>query len=99
MSQTQPSLRDRFLGRTAAAREQFDVILDEDLAEAVDSAQSAVDTIESRITLLEQQRRDIEAVLDEIGMLERQCLSLLGHDAQGAEAVRQELQARVEAAT
>ena len=61
MSQTQPSLRDRFLGRTAAAREQFDVILDEDLAEAVDSAQSAVDTIESRITLLEQQRRDLLA--------------------------------------
>ena len=48
---------------------------------------------------LEQQREDIAAVLGEIDMLERQCLSLLGHDAQGAEAVRQELQARVEAAT
>ena len=54
--------------------------------------------LEERRRTLEQQRRDIEAVLDEIGMLERQCLSLLGHDAQGAEAARQELQARVEAA-
>lgn len=55
--------------------------------------------LEERRRTLEQQRRDIEAVLGEIDMLERQCLSLLGHDARGAEAARQELQARVEAAT
>ena len=58
-----------------------------------------VDVLDERRRALEQQREDIVAVLDEIGMLERQCLSLLGHDAQGAEAARQELQARVEAAT
>jgi DNA-binding transcriptional MerR regulator len=55
--------------------------------------------LEERRRTLEQQRSDIEAVLGEIDMLERQCLSLLGHDARGAEAARQELQARVEAAT
>ena len=44
---------------------------------------------------LEQQREDIVAVLDEIGMLERQCLALLAENPAGAAEARAELVARV----
>ncbi|NMG75825.1 MerR family transcriptional regulator [Aromatoleum diolicum] len=37
-----------------------------------------------RRAALEQQREDIEAVLGEIDMLEKQCSELLGHDAENA---------------
>lgn len=40
---------------------------------------------------LEQQRRDVEAVLEEIDMIERQCQALLGDNAEGAAAAKAEL--------
>lgn len=40
---------------------------------------------------MEQQQRDIEAVLREIDMLEQQCHALLGKNAEGAAAARAEL--------
>jgi DNA-binding transcriptional MerR regulator len=48
-----------------------------------------------RRAALEQQREDIEAVLGEIAMLEKQCADLLGHDAAGAAAARAELAKRM----
>ncbi|NTV10698.1 MAG: MerR family DNA-binding transcriptional regulator [Zoogloea sp.] len=44
---------------------------------------------------LEQQREDIEAVLTEIGMLERQCRDLLAENPAGAAEARAELVARM----
>ena len=49
----------------------------------------------ARRAALEQQREDIVAVLDEIGMLERQCLALLAENPAGAAEARAELVARV----
>ncbi len=47
--------------------------------------------LDTRRTALLQQREDIEAVLSEIDMLERQCRGLLGNDAAGAAAAKAEL--------
>ncbi|MBP6491052.1 MAG: MerR family DNA-binding transcriptional regulator [Thauera sp.] len=52
-----------------------------------------------RRAAMEQQRRDIEAVLDEIDMLERQCEALLGDNAEGAAAARAELVRRIDRAS
>jgi DNA-binding transcriptional MerR regulator len=51
-----------------------------------------------RRAALEQQREDIEAVLGEIAMLEKQCSDLLGDDAAGAAAARKELAKRIHSA-
>ena len=48
-----------------------------------------------RRAALEQQREDIEAVLGEIAMLEKQCVDLLGDDAEGAAQAREELARRM----
>ncbi|THF64036.1 MerR family DNA-binding transcriptional regulator [Pseudothauera nasutitermitis] len=48
-----------------------------------------------RRAALVQQREDIEAVLAEIDMLERQCSALLGDNAAGAAAARAELARRM----
>ncbi|HAY09754.1 MAG TPA: MerR family transcriptional regulator, partial [Thauera sp.] len=52
-----------------------------------------------RRAALEQQRKDIEAVLDEIDMLEQQCQALLGDNAEGAAAARAELARRIQRAS
>lgn len=52
----------------------------------------------ARRATLEQQREDIEAVLGEIGMLEKQCHSLLGHNAAGAAEAKAELAKRIHSA-
>ncbi|MFN3986666.1 MAG: MerR family transcriptional regulator [Rhodocyclaceae bacterium] len=49
----------------------------------------------TRRAALEQQREDIEAVLGEIAMLEKQCTDLLGDDPAGAAEARAELAKRV----
>ncbi|NMG36910.1 MerR family DNA-binding protein [Azoarcus sp. TTM-91] len=49
-----------------------------------------------RRAALEQQRRDIEAVMLEIGMIEQQCRALLGDNAEGAAAARAALAERIE---
>ena len=54
-----------------------------------------VDVLDERRRALEQQREDIVAVLDEIGMLERQCRALLAENPAGAAEARAELVARV----
>ena len=51
--------------------------------------------LDERRRALEQQREDIVAVLDEIGMLERQCRALLAENPAGAAEARAELVARV----
>lgn len=48
-----------------------------------------------RRAALERQREDIEAVLGEISMLEKQCHDLLGDDAAGAAEARAELAKRI----
>ncbi|ANQ83479.1 MerR family transcriptional regulator [Azoarcus olearius] len=50
----------------------------------------------ARRAALEQQRLDIEAVLQEIDVLEDQCRALLGHNAEGAAAARAELVRRLD---
>lgn len=57
--------------------------------------QSFLKALAARRATLEQQREDIEAVLDEIGMLEKQCRSLLGDNAAGAAEARAELAKRI----
>lgn len=52
-----------------------------------------------RRAAMEQQRRDIEAVLEEIDMLECQCEALLGDNAEGAAAARAELVRRIDRAS
>ena len=52
-----------------------------------------------RRAALEQQRRDIEAVLEEIDMLGCQCEALLGDNAEGAAAARAELARRIDRAS
>ena len=42
-----------------------------------------------------QQREDIEAILDEIAILEKQCLDLLDHDMAGAAEAKAELNKRI----
>jgi DNA-binding transcriptional MerR regulator len=51
-----------------------------------------------RRAALEQQREDIEAVLLEIDMLERQCQALLGDDAEGAAAARAQFVRQIDCA-
>lgn len=51
--------------------------------------------LSDRRASLEQQREDIEAVLVEIDMLEKQCTDLLGDDAVGAAKARAELTRRM----
>lgn len=51
-----------------------------------------------RRAALEQQREDIEAVLGEIAMLEKQCNDLLGDDAAGAAEAKAELAKRIRSA-
>ncbi|HRP97329.1 MAG TPA: MerR family DNA-binding transcriptional regulator [Rhodocyclaceae bacterium] len=51
-----------------------------------------------RRAALEQQREDIEAVLGEISMLEKQCNDLLGDDAAGAAEAKAELAKRIRSA-
>ncbi len=48
-----------------------------------------------RRAALEQQREDIEAVLGEIAMLEKQCNDLLGDNAEGAAQAKAELAERI----
>ncbi|WP_068809344.1 MerR family transcriptional regulator [Thauera phenolivorans] len=50
-----------------------------------------LDVLAARRATLEQQRLDIEAVLYEIDMMERQCEALLGHNDEGAAAARAQL--------
>lgn len=54
-----------------------------------------MDVLDVRRRAFEQQREDIAAVLDEIGMLERQCRALLAENPAGAAEARAELAARV----
>ncbi|THF65099.1 MerR family transcriptional regulator [Pseudothauera rhizosphaerae] len=51
--------------------------------------------LSERRAALQQQREDIEAVLAEIDMLERQCSALLGDNAAGAAQARAELDKRM----
>lgn len=53
----------------------------------------------ARRAALEQQRLDIEAVMQEIDVLEEQCRALLGHNAEGAAAARAELVRRIDNAS
>lgn len=53
----------------------------------------------ARRAALEQQRIDIEAVLLEIDMVEKQCHALLGHNAEGAAAARAELDRHIDSAS
>ena len=48
-----------------------------------------------RRAALEQQREDIEAVLGEIDVLEKQCSELLGHDADNAADARAQIVRRM----
>lgn len=57
--------------------------------------QSFLRVLSKRRATLEQQREDIEAVLGEIDMLEKQCRNLLGDDAAGAALARAELDKRI----
>jgi hypothetical protein len=52
-----------------------------------------------RRAAMEKQRLDIEAVLEEIDMLECQCEALLGDNAEGAAAARAELALRIDRAS
>jgi DNA-binding transcriptional MerR regulator len=60
--------------------------------------QSFLKVLAARRATLEQQREDIEAVLGEISMLEKQCHSLLGHNAAGAAEAKAELAKRIHSA-
>lgn len=60
--------------------------------------QSFLKALAARRASLEQQRKDIEAVLGEIAMLEKQCKDLLGHDAAGAAEAKAELAKRIRSA-
>jgi DNA-binding transcriptional MerR regulator len=60
--------------------------------------QSFLKVLAVRRASLEQQREDIEAVLGEIAMLEKQCEGLLGHDAVGAAEAKAELAKRIRSA-
>ncbi|ATE61371.1 MerR family transcriptional regulator [Thauera sinica] len=51
--------------------------------------------LSARRAALRQQQLDIEAVLLEIDMLEQQCHALLGKNAEGAEAAREELEKHI----
>lgn len=62
---------------------------------SVPQLQRFLKVLASRRAALQQQREDIEAVLDEIDMLERQCHGLLGNDGAGAAAAKAELDKRV----
>ncbi|MBS0357100.1 MAG: MerR family DNA-binding transcriptional regulator [Proteobacteria bacterium] len=54
-----------------------------------------LDVLADRRRAIEQQREDIEAVLGEIAMLEKQCTELLAENPAGAAAARAELAARL----
>jgi DNA-binding transcriptional MerR regulator len=60
--------------------------------------QSFLKVLAVRRASLEQQREDIEAVLGEIAMLEKQCKDLLGHDRAGAAEAKAELAKRIRSA-
>ena len=62
---------------------------------SVPQLQRFLRVLTDRRAALQQQREDIEAVLAEIDMLERQCRCMLGNDAEEAAAAKAELDRRV----
>ena len=76
-----------------------ELVLHAGLPEAMIEVDRELDLLDLRRAAMEQQRRDIEAVLQEIDMLERQCEALLGDNAEGAAAARAELVRRIDRAS
>jgi len=92
------TLRGKRLGLTLAEIREIIGMYD-GVRNSVPQLKRFLSVLESRRATLEQQREDIEAVLAEIDMLERQCLGLLGNDAAGAAAAKAELDERVQSGT
>ncbi len=88
------TLRGKRLGLSLAEIKELLEMYD-GVHNSVPQLQHLVKVLAERRAALEQQREDIEAVLGEIAMLEKQCFDLLGHDAAGAAAARKELAKRV----
>ena len=85
------TLRGKRLGLSLAEiRELIDMY--DGVRDSAPQLERFLSVLAVRRAALEQQRIDIEAVLREIAMLEQQCEALLGHNAAGAEAAREELQ-------
>lgn len=85
------TLRGKRLGLSLAEiRELIDMY--DGVRDSAPQLERFLSVLSVRRAALEQQRIDIEAVLREIEMLEQQCEALLGHNVEGAEAAREELQ-------
>lgn len=84
------TLRGKRLGLSLAEiRELLDMY--GDVRDSLPQVKRFLRILAERRAEMEQQQRDIEAVLREIDMLEQQCHALLKQNVEGAEAARAEL--------
>lgn len=90
------TLRGKRLGLTLAEIKELIEMYD-GVHNSAPQLQQFLKVLASRRATLERQREDIDAVLGEIAILEKQCSDLLEDDAAGAAAARAELEKRVDA--
>lgn len=88
------TLRGKRLGLTLAEIKEL-IDMYRGVRNDASQLQRLLKALSARRAALEQQREDIAAVLDEIGMLEKQCVDLLDDDAAGAARAKAELDKRL----
>lgn len=85
------TLRGKRLGLSLAEIRELLDMYDGGVRDSAPQLQRFLRILADRRAEMEQQQRDIEAVLREMDMLEQQCHALLGKNAAGAAAARAEL--------
>lgn len=91
------TLRGKRLGLSLAEIKEL-VDMYDGVRNSAPQLQRLLKVLTVRRAALEQQREDIEAVLGEIAMIEKQCNDLLEHDTVGAAEAKAELAKRVRSA-
>jgi DNA-binding transcriptional MerR regulator len=91
------TLRGKRLGLSLAEIKEL-VDMYDGVRNSAPQLQRLLKVLTVRRSALEQQREDIEAVLGEIAMIEKQCKDLLEHDTVGAAQAKAELAKRVRSA-
>jgi len=89
------TLRGRRLGLSLAQIKELMFMYGGSLESSVAQARGFLHVLAERRAALEQQREDIDAVLGEIALLQRQCTELLQHNPIGAAEAKAELAERM----
>ena len=89
------TLRGRRLGLTLAQIKELMSLYGRSLEDSAAQTRGFLMVLAERRAALERQREDIEAVLAEISLLERQCSELLQHNPAGAAEAKAQLAERM----